>query len=240
MKGFIKKIAPDGLLRIYGYYKKRRLEKYLKGKSAKKVFSEIYNTNKWKGETSRSGTGSDPSQTHIVIDELNRVIDEFEIKSVLDLPCGDFEWMRNVSLENVNYLGADIVDALIDRNTQQFARENVSFQVIDLIKDELPKSDLIVTRDCLVHLCFEDVVASINNIKASGSKYLLTTTFPAHSKNTDIVTGQWRTLNLQLSPFNFPKPIKVMNENCTEAGGIFKDKSLALYLIDHIQIPKLK
>lgn len=237
MKDFIKKMTPNGLLRVYGNYKKKQLEKRLKGKSAKQVFSEIYSTNKWKGETSRSGTGSDPSQTRIVIDTLNNVIDEFKVRSILDLPCGDFEWMKNVSLENVNYIGADIVDALIDRNTKKFARENISFQVIDLIKNELPKSDMIITRDCLVHLCFEDIFTSLKNIKSSGSKYLLTTTFPGHSKNADIVTGRWRTLNLHLPPFSFPKPIKLVNENCTEAGGIFKDKSLALYRIDEIKIP---
>jgi hypothetical protein len=42
----------------------------------------------------------------------------------------------------------------------------------------------------------------------------------------DIRTGGWRTLNFQLPPFNFPPPLHLLNENCTEAGGKFFDKSL--------------
>lgn len=234
VKTLIKKVVPKRLLQSYTTYKRKRLENHFKGKSPKEVFSEIYETNKWKGERSRSGTGSDPSQTQVIIASLNNLIKELEVKSVLDIPCGDFEWMQNVSRDGVNYIGADIVEGLISKNNQLYLSDDTRFEVIDLIQDEMPRSDLIITRDCLVHLCFVDVFEALKNIKESGSKYLLTTTFPGHKKNTDIITGRWHTLNLQLPPFNFPTPKKVINENCTEGNGIFSDKSLALYLIDDI------
>jgi hypothetical protein len=157
------------------------------------------------------------------------------IKSVLDLPCGDFNWMQRVDMSNVEYIGGDIVEDLIKSNIKQYKeRENITFQVLNLITDTLPKSDLIFARDCLVHLPFKEVNSAINNIKSSGSKYLLTTTFTNRKKNNDIVTGDWRPLNLQEKPFNFPTPILIINENCTENNGQYNDKSMALWDISKL------
>ena len=50
----------------------------------------------------------------------------------------------------------------------------------------------------------------------------------------DIVTGDWRPLNLQDKPFNFPSPILIINENCTEDGGEYSDKSMALWDISKL------
>ena len=71
----------------------------------------------------------------------------------------------------------------------------------------------------------------------SQSKFLLTTTFPNRHSNIDIDTGEWRPLNLNITPFDFPEPRLVINENCTEKNNAYKDKSLALYLIDEIDLP---
>ena len=62
----------------------------------------------------------------------------------------------------------------------------------------------------------------------------MTTTFTNYHNNFDIVTGDWRRLNLQEKPFNFPNPILVINENCTEGKGKYKDKSMALWEINKI------
>lgn len=70
---------------------------------------------------------------------------------------------------------------------------------------------------------------ALNNFIASQSRHLLTTTFTNHSCNHDIRTGRWRPLNLGIEPFNFPKPILVINENCTEGEMNYTDKSLALW-----------
>lgn len=107
---------------------------------------------------------------------------------------------------------------------------------MDISKDGLPKADMILCRDCLVHFSFEDILSAIRNFKRSGSQYILTTTFSERLSNIDINTGGWRTLNLQLPPFNFPRPIKLINEKCDEAGGIYLDKSLGLWRLEDIAI----
>ena len=237
MKKLIKKIIPNTLLQTYWSYKYSMNKSIFLRKSAKETFTQIYNTNYWNGKMSISGPGSDESQIQTIIASINYLIKELNINTILDLPCGDFNWMKQVDLKNVNYLGADIVDELIKINSQNFSSNNIHFKVMNLISDQLPKSDLIINRDCLVHLSFENIYESLQNIKSSGSKYLLTTTFTKHKPNYDICTGDWRTLNLRIKPFNFPAPVKIFNENCTEGNDAYRDKSLGLYLIDEIKLP---
>ena len=203
--------------------------------STNEVFTEIYNTNHWKSSESISGTGSVVKQTASLINDLGKLLLNMKIASILDLPCGDFQWMQKVNLSKIDYVGADIVEELIRSNKKQYQEsENRKFKVLNLITDPLPKSDIIIVRDCLVHLSYEDIKGAIENIKSSGSKYLLTTTFKEHDLNHDIVTGDWRPLNLERKPFNFSSPILVINENCTEGNGKYKDKSMALWDISEI------
>lgn len=197
----------------------------------KRVFENIIDNNLWQGSESVSGTGSDLVQTFEIRKELPRIFRQYDIKSMLDIPCGDFYWMSEVNLGTVKYIGADIVPSLIQKNREKC---NNIFKVMDLIESPLPKVDLIFCRDCLVHLSFSEILKAIKNCKASGSKYLLTTSFPNHG-NIDIKTGGWRPLNLEVSPFGF-NPIDCINENCTENKGIYKDKSLLLFDLECIQL----
>ena len=207
----------------------------LKKKQTEEVFLDIYKNNKWGGRGSISGRGSDIHQTKFIAKELPTVFNNFNISTMLDIPCGDFHWMKDVDLSNVNYIGSDIVNELVENNSTQYKRDGLSFQKLNLIKDKLPKVDLIFCRDCLVHLSFDDIFDALSNICDSHSKYLLTTTFTGRPDNEDIATGNWRTLNLEMSPFTLPKPFKIINEGCTEDGGSYSDKALGLWKITDIQ-----
>ena len=138
--------------------------------------------------------------------------------------------MRKIDLSQVSYAGMDIVSDLIKSNTMNFGRDNLKFRVADLVEDKLPKSDLVFCRDCLVHLSFKDIHAALANMKRSQSTYLLATSFTDHS-NFDIVTGNWRPINLQASPFNLPPPLQIFNEG---EPGENKDKSMALWRLQDL------
>ena len=243
MRKILKKILPNTVVMfIYKQLKavgiKGKLQdSYFANKSAKDVFTIIYNRNHWNEKESVSGAGSALSQTKIIINEIDSLIKKLNIKTVLDLPCGDFNWMRFVDLKNVDYVGADIVKELIASNSKRYQTNNIQFKTIDLISDQLSCYDLIINRDCFVHLSFDDILKCIQNIKQSKSKYLLTTTFTNRQLNEDITTGSWRTLNLQINPFRFPEPKIIINENCSEQDYKYIDKSLALYLIEDIKNP---
>lgn len=206
------------------------------GKAAKDVFQDIYQHNNWNIKTydSVSGEGSNTEQTHTLRKELPGLLKDLNIQTLLDIPCGDFHWMQQVDLGNIHYTGVDIVSQLVQQNGKLYANEKRTFVVADLTKDQLPKADLIFCRDCLVHLSFKDILSAMDNIKSSGAAYLMTTHFPEENFNKDIVTGGWRPLNLCLPPFNFPQPDHMLNENCSEMDGAFRDKSMALWRIKDI------
>ena len=218
------------------WYRNRNLQvREYKNKTTNEVFTKIYENNHWKSSESVSGAGSELEQTKSLRKNLEKILNDMKITSVLDIPCGDFRWMQKVDLSKIDYIGADIVEELIKINKEQYKeKSNFKFMVLNLIKEPLPKSDIIIIRDCLVHLSNADIFAAMNNIKSSGCKYLLTTTFPNHHLNSDITTGAWRTINLQEKPFNLPSPILIINENCTEGNREYKDKSMALWELSEI------
>jgi hypothetical protein len=100
----------------------------------------------------------------------------------------------------------------------------------------LPKAELILIRDCWVHLSYADIFSCIDNLKKNKIQYLLTTSFINLNLNKEL-DGIWRPLNLEIEPFNFPQPIQILNENCTEDNGNYSDKSLLIWEISNL--PKL-
>ena len=87
-----------------------------------------------------------------------------------------------------------------------------------------------------MHLSIADICSALGNIKSSQIAYLLTTTFPNCEENEDITTGDWRLLNLEKPPFNFPTPLRLINEQCSESGGLYRDKSLGLWQVQDIPL----
>jgi hypothetical protein len=157
-----------------------------------------------------------------------------DVHSLLDLPCGDFGWMHRVALSIEQYIGADIIAALIRHNNTLHGDAQRRFVVLDLTSDELPEADLLLCRDCLVHLSFSHIEQVLANLQANRIKYLLTTTFPETEHNEDAVTGDWRPLNLTAPPFSFPPPLTLINERCTEDADGFSDKSLGLWRVEDV------
>ena len=199
------------------------------------VFTNVYNESLWWTGETYSGYGSNLHQTQLIRQEIPRIIKKFKIKSMLDIPCGDFNWMRYIILDNIKYIGADVVPDLIKNNRELYNDSNRSFLTLDIVLDRLPQCDLILCRDCLVHFPYDLVTKAITNFKSSGAKYLLTTTFSASRQNpASHSLGNWHPLNLMGPPFNFPPPIYELNENCTEAGGQFSDKTLSLWRLDDL------
>lgn len=214
------------------YFEKR--ESNITEQTVEEKFHHIYRNAFWKGGQSLSGEGSSYNQTKTIQHELPGIVKQFEIQSILDIPCGDFNWMKDVDLHTVSYTGADIVKDLIDLNNQNYSGDNRTFLKLDVITDLLPKADLIFCRDCFVHLSNVDVLKALENIRQSSSKYLFTTTFPGCPENEDIVTGDWRIINLQKEPFRLPQPLFLLNERCTEGDGTYSDKSLGMWRISDL------
>ena len=142
-------------------------------------FKSYYLTGRWtKVETESgcvetvSGPGSTLNATQVIREQLPQLFETFGIRTVVDLPCGDFHWMKEVDLRGVDYQGFDIVQDLIDSNASNYQTDNIKFSCLDMIKDELPKVDLIICRDCLIHYSHKFINKAIKNMKKSGSNYI--------------------------------------------------------------------
>lgn len=179
----------------------------------RRVFSRFYRRNVWSNAESRSGRSSTLAATDAVRKELPGLLADLGARSMLDAPCGDFNWMRHLELPLNRYVGADIVGELIESNRTRFAREGREFRVIDITNDSLPRVDVILCRDCLIHLSFDAIHAAIANFRRSGSTYLLTTTNTTSPGNRDVVVGDCFLLNLEKPPFDFPAPMRTLVES---------------------------
>lgn len=201
------------------------------GFSTAETFRQIRASNHWRSDVSVSGLGSDLVQTAAIRAALPPLLAELQVTTMLDLPCGDGGWISTLALPVREYTGADIVPELVEANSRTYGNEQRRFALLDLTRDELPRADLLLCRDCLVHLSGDDIWRALHNVKRSGIRYLLTTTFTAQESYEEITTGDWRALNLERAPFHFPAPLALINEGCTEGDGQFADKSLGLWSV---------
>ena len=198
----------------------------------KSVFTEIYRNNLWNNEESRSGGGSTLKRTKRVRKGIQDLLEEEGITSLCDAGCGDFNWMKTVDLTNIRYIGVDIVEDVVAENKRMYGKDNIEFCELDITRDDLPRVDLLLCREVLFHLPFDDVCRALINFKRSQSKYFLTTHFPYLSRNTDVVAGRCRGINFQQSPLNLSAPVRTIEEDVS-------DHCLALWKLDDIDPGKL-
>ena len=198
-------------------------------------FERIERTNLWGAASSVSGLGSEDVATSAIREALPPLLQRLGVRSLLDAPCGDAGWIGSIKLD-LDYTGIDIVPSLIAANSERAARGELiaRFRVADITRDALPKADVILCRDCLVHLSFHNIDRAVANFRASGADFLLLTTFPEWDGNRDCEDGDWRALNMERAPFNWPAPRELINERCEEGGGGWRDKSLGLWRLDQL------
>ena len=180
-----------------------------------------------------SGAGSGLAATESIRRELPSLLAELDVKTLLDVPCGDWNWMAHVELPGVRYIGADIVPSLIADNNLRYARPGREFRVIDLCVDPLPAADLLLCRDALLHFSDQDIWRAIANIQRAKLTYLATTSFTATVANSNQTTGlSWRHLNLQTTPFQFPEPLHVIVDNFNR-----NDQRLMVWRVSELPTP---
>jgi hypothetical protein len=193
----------------------RRLMHVLDKRAISKVeslqdrFTLIYRRNSWGSKESFSGVGSTLTFTESIRNLLPMLFKQYQIGSVFDAPCGDFNWMKLVDLRGINYVGADIVDPLINSLQENYSTSSIVFKTLDITKDSFPKSDLVLNRDCLFHLSYSHILAVLQNFLDSSSSYFLSTSHDNNGQfeNSDILSGDFRTIDLFIAPFDFPKEV---------------------------------
>ena len=198
------------------------------------TFTPFYTENRWGDSESVSGPGSSLERTAKLRSELPALLEAIGAQTLLDAPCGDFNWMRHTALNLRQYTGADVIPDLITSNQRLYGNERTRFVLLDLTRDELPRVDVILCRDCFIHFSDRHITAAIRNFKRSRSAYLLTTNHPGWKQNQDIRTGDFRYINLLLPPFNFPPPLRQIEEKTEAEREQFFGKTLALWKLSDL------
>lgn len=201
--------------------------------SLSRVFSHIYKVNLWQSLESGSGRGSEIQSTIKVRESLPLLLQELKVQSIVDAPCGDFNWMSQVPLNGISYFGLDVVPEVIEQAQINSGNSKLTFKTVDLTQTSLPTVDLIICRDGLVHLCYQDIFRVLENFKQSQSIYLLATTYPNLASNRNVASGSWRALNLEKPPFNFSTPLYQFSDPSDDTGA-HPDKSLALWRLEDL------
>ena len=199
------------------------------------VFSQIFQCNAWCDTESRSGGGSSLVATAPIRAALPGLMRHYGVRSVVDAPCGDLHWMAALLPQIEDYTGVEIVPELVVRNQQRYGSSRVRFVHRDISIDPPPPADLVICRDCLVHLRTPLAMRALRNIAATDARYLLATTFPKTSVNRDVLTGAWRPLNLERAPFHLGPPRASIAEYPTGSDDPFADKALALWALDDVR-----
>lgn len=182
------------------------------------TFQNIYSGAGWvheDGQDSASGVGSSDLATMGLFDAIQTVMAKLGAKSIVDVGCGDWNWMQQQTI-SVDYTGVDIVPDIIEKN-QAFARESVRFIRCNAVETPPPTADFALCREVLFHLSFGDALAALRNI-ASASDHVCTTTDVDIWFNSDIQTGDFRLLNMMKKPFSLPRPLALIADNYVTKG----------------------
>ncbi|HEX3699568.1 MAG TPA: class I SAM-dependent methyltransferase [Phenylobacterium sp.] len=175
-------------------------------------FVQAFDENVWQDGESVSGPGSTLRYTSELRATLPAMIRALGCASMLDAPCGDFNWMKEVDLDGIAYTGADIVPEMV--TGLQAKHPQHSFVCLDITKDPLPRADFAMIRDVLFHLSNADVVRVLQNFVQSGSAWLATSHSFDVAVMVDVVSGPttFRPVNLTAAPFQFPQPDHVLKD----------------------------
>jgi SAM-dependent methyltransferase len=151
------------------------------GRSTSEIFSEIYATGEWGGKPGEffSGRGSEPQVTEAYCSTIRDFISRHEIRSVLDLGCGDFQVGKRIQCPGVQYVGADVVAPLIERNRGLYGSTSIRFECLDIVEDALPSAELCLIRQVFQHLSNQQIAAALSKLDQF-SYVIVTEHYPAN------------------------------------------------------------
>jgi len=220
-------------------------EKYRKGQWSQlmKSPSEFYGDSQWPPKAVRQKSASGKGSwlgynTETSLKQLKETIHKYNIKSVVDMPCGDVNWIFD-SFETDSlplYVGLDVASAVIEVNKKRFAHhKNKEFHFWDASHCAVPRFfnetsskeetfDLVHVRDVVQHMGMDLGVKYFCNVFKSGAKFMLTTTFPG-GKHTNVADSDFYKNDLSQEPFAFPEP----SDPCVQTHPKTEDDLTCLY-----------
>ena len=175
------------------------------------AFERIYRDGLW---SNGSGSGSDPANT----EPYRAFVEDFmvgnDIRTVVDLGCGDWRSSSLIDWGAAQYLGVDVVGSIIECNRRRYATHNVRFECLH-DEAELPAADLLIVKDVLQHLPNREVhrlsrffrrysCALVTNTVTSELQRPDGTIVRIADVNSDVPAGSMRPVDVLSAPFLWP------------------------------------
>lgn len=167
-----------------------------------RTFDRYYRSDVWLG--GGSGSGSTPEVTASYRQFLTNFIKQRDVKSVVDLGCGDWQFSQMLDWTGIDYVGIDVSKVVL-KNTSVFARPGIKFIEMNGVTGSVPGADLLILKDVIQHWTNDDIhrfIPSLNKFKyaliTNGSHIGSCTT------NTPNVIGGCRQVDLTAAPFDLP------------------------------------
>jgi len=197
------------------------------------IFTRIFTSNAWGSLETPSGPGSAIDACPGIIRKIPFWIDLYSIKTIVDLGCGDFNWMSQVDLSSVEYDGYDIVREAILAASKHTA-SNIAFHHADILNMKIQKADLVICKDVLIHLPDIDALKLLESIRSSGSRLLASTTAPGWNNmfRHGLQPGEFCPLDLEADPFSLGPPLDTVEVPHKEGN---PQKYLALFDLDPLR-----
>jgi SAM-dependent methyltransferase len=134
---------------------------------------------------------------------LQKFLQDYEVGSVVDLGCGDWQFSRLIDWGEIEYLGLDVVASVVDTNTKLFATDAISFETTT-VGEPLPSADLVVCKDVLQHLPLPIVTDYLVEFRQRYKHILITNdVYPDSATNAETPPGaSSRAIRPDLEPFS--------------------------------------
>lgn len=197
-------------------------------------FSRMISSRAWNSPETVCGPGSTLESCRGILQVLPGWLSRHRITSIVDAGCGDFHWMSQVDLSGIQYDGYDVVQELIAGNRQRYCAPGIRFHHADVSLESLPKSDLVICKDVLIHLPSDLALSTLERIRSSGSRYLAATSSPGWpaSNRAGMVIGGFSPIDLGSLPFSLGAAIEAV---AVPGSPGHPRKTLSLWDLQHLK-----
>jgi len=198
-------IITISLLLFYYFSIKEKYNNYRES-----AFTKIYKEKLW-GKEHPNGFGSLDIYTINDRNALSIILNKYDIKTMIDVPCGTMSWIYPVIKDkNIQYTGMDIVKEQIDNNRKNYPQ--YTFIHSDMTLHKMDRYDLVFSKEGTQHMTEKSTIMFLNNVKKSNSKYICLTHYEIPENNddkidiikgiSDLESGAYREQNFLLPPYN--------------------------------------
>jgi len=221
MKTLIRKLLPRYLLKRIRRFRAKLMNRH---RSAEDIFTEIYDKHIWGGSQGEFYSGPGSARKQIVSPYISMVSEMASNESFLgltfvDLGCGDFRVGKQLLPLCSDYIGVDIVEPLICRNTKKYGNATTRFIHSDIVNDELPSGDVCLVRQVLQHLSNQQILGILQKLRKFRWVFI-TEHYPANNNaikpNIDKVHGHHIRVRKNSGVFLSEPPFELPKETLTE------------------------